>query len=467
MNDNELSFETLYVKGLGWSDKTEHIADVPFDGELDYVSKELASAENLVEFTDMYSKMEAKNASDKIYMLKKLNIHYGRGGSQATNSIENFLYEQSIEADADEAAAKGETSENTEKKDIIDTSKINNKFVKFLATAFNAIANFIRKIFDKIIKGIKWLINELHELFTNDEDLSKINSLDSEQERIANEALAKSEFEHETNDNSKYISLKGDPSKNLLNYVNSTFGPLMEKIAELCEYISNSKDKEVSSDICKEFNTVNNYFSTLPGVQNIPQLNAATKEDIEKYNKELNLVCASLNFDKWTVSYCKYLLGTAPIKPRYISDITGTSKIKDVNKVISHQKDGLKEVGKAISKAEDRFKYAEKYFNDNLESLTNPDNVNEKDETKKALIVSTSKAIETTIKMSAKLLSIVNSANTYITSSIKSCVKSIKGMSFWKKLDHRVRHEGDEKIPKEKKTKEEKHQVGFVGDEHQ
>ena len=169
MLDYEFSAESLYADGTGMSSVKPvatyyAMSSEANDGDLDSTFNDVQSAENALQFLDLYSAIENKNASDKIRMLRKIKANYGGNSSQLTNSVENYCNELSMEAEAAAAAAGGDASADPkseasgkggkEKKNffVVMFKAIGNFFVmiwKFFVNIWNAIVNFVKNLFTK------------------------------------------------------------------------------------------------------------------------------------------------------------------------------------------------------------------------------------------------------------------------------------------------------------------------------
>lgn len=162
--DNSRSLEALYQDGTGMVSlpKKSYKASIEgYDGFDDILSAEMAKSEENLTFLDTFQMIEAKNAADKVKMLKKISTVYGsRSGMPATAaaSIESLCRIQSLEtAETAEAAGvdtgneKAKTPESTQKKAGFLKTVFKNigKFFKFIADMFKRIGARIAGIFKK------------------------------------------------------------------------------------------------------------------------------------------------------------------------------------------------------------------------------------------------------------------------------------------------------------------------------
>jgi hypothetical protein len=161
MEKNELSFESLYSRGLGIpsNDESTFIGSREnYDGYEDAEAIELAHSVEALDFIDAYSKIERKAASDKIRMCKKIAVNYGlKSGLNATaaNSVESLCRIQSLEADSAAVAAGADSAQVADKPKTDAPAKKQGFFKTIFAAikkVFIAIGNFFKKIWDKITK---------------------------------------------------------------------------------------------------------------------------------------------------------------------------------------------------------------------------------------------------------------------------------------------------------------------------
>ena len=259
---NEFSMETLYENGLGLSNRIKQTSqELYFDGDLDSISLDIASTENYIHFSDMYKKLEEKNADDKIKMLNKLSIRYGRGGSQGAMSIEAYLQEQSIEAE--ENKIEGGTAGK-------DVSKFK-KFLNWLKTGILKIVEFIKNIFvfigTKIRNFITFVKNKIKKT-------DGIANLTSDQQGALNEALKSTNVEVKLEG---IVELKTIPFRKFQSYITSSHAPLMKSLIELPEETVKIVDtkKTANTNVTMTTGTANllvktmKYFVTFPGMEPI------------------------------------------------------------------------------------------------------------------------------------------------------------------------------------------------------
>src|SRR5574344_2447256 len=161
MEKNELSFESLYSRGLGIpsNDESTFIGSREnYDGYEDAEAIELAHSVEALDFIDAYSKIERKAASDKIRMCKKIAVNYGlKSGLNATaaNSVESLCRIQSLEADSAAVAAGADSAQVADKPKTDAPAKKQGFFKTIFAAIkkeFIAIGNFFKKIWEKITK---------------------------------------------------------------------------------------------------------------------------------------------------------------------------------------------------------------------------------------------------------------------------------------------------------------------------
>ena len=156
--DNEMSFESLYMKGFGvesWENTRDTSTESYItDGFEDGPSIELTHATEALNFIDAYSNIERKIASDKIRMCKKLAVTYGmKSGvnSTAAKSIESLCRIQSLEAAeaAEEAGADTKVSDSDKPKFDFKADREKNGFWKAvwhaIVNAFKAIGRFFKE----------------------------------------------------------------------------------------------------------------------------------------------------------------------------------------------------------------------------------------------------------------------------------------------------------------------------------
>ena len=145
--DNSRSLEAIYQDGTGMVSlpKKSFKASIEgYDGFDDMLSADLAHSEENLAFLDAFQMVEAKNAADKIKMLKKINANYGtRSGipTAAATSVESLCNILSLEAEETAEATGVDTKDEKAK-----TPESTTKKVGFFKTIFNAISKFFKGI---------------------------------------------------------------------------------------------------------------------------------------------------------------------------------------------------------------------------------------------------------------------------------------------------------------------------------
>lgn len=371
----EFSLESAYSAGLGIDTTDKSIETFVTDGDLDSATLDMCSAENMLNFTDTYSKLEKKNASDMMNMLKKLSIHYGRGSSKAIASIESFINVQSLEADAAEQTADGPSSSIGEKmkNGVIDTNTINNKAVKFLATVFNGICKVIYKVFDWIRTAIGKFINWIKSLFDKRSDngkLAEISELPTEEERLLNSALEKTVLETQSKDGE--MSLVGDPIKGLAKTTNDIYKPIVERLKNMSSIIS--QENKVHGKITDSFNAITEYMSKITNAGAAPKISNIDKESMKTYKEALSKFADSIDYNKNPAGFVNSLCGGKLITSDKIkiADIMGTSNVKDLLAKLNSMKPDIEALKKSIDEANSIFKIAESTFNTVLQKYQKP-----------------------------------------------------------------------------------------------
>lgn len=206
--DNEMSFESLYMKGFGvesWENNRDTSTESYItDGFEDGPSIELTHATEALKFIDAYSNIERKIASDKIRMCKKLAVTYGmKSGvnSTAAKSIESLCRIQSLEAAeaAEEAGADTKVSDSDKPKFDFKADKEKNGFWKAvwhaIVNAFKAIGRFFK---ETVWGGIKKFFASFKK---PDKDLTQ-----GEQTAAKEKILAKADKAAASGSNSKYAT---------------------------------------------------------------------------------------------------------------------------------------------------------------------------------------------------------------------------------------------------------------------
>lgn len=166
--DNEMSFESLYMKGFGvesWENNRDTSTESYItDGFEEGAVIEMTQASESLDFIDAYSNIEKRIASDKIKMCKKLAVTYGmKSGvnAMAAKSIESLCRIQSFEAAEAAEEAGADTKVNDEDKPNLSfkEDKAKNGFWKAVWHAivelFKKIGRFFKSIIDKIISFFK------------------------------------------------------------------------------------------------------------------------------------------------------------------------------------------------------------------------------------------------------------------------------------------------------------------------
>lgn len=375
---NEFSMETLYEVGLGMeSHNKEKSLTSDFDGDFDSLALSIASSENYINFSDMYYMLEEKNTNDKIKMLNKLSIRYGRGGSQGAMSIEAYLQEQSMEAEEENIAndAKG------------------NKFFNWMKTTLKKIVEFIARIF-------RWIGEKIKGLFTRnkniDEIVEKTNGLDDEQERLMQEALRNTEL---AVSGKGVINLSTIPAKVFASYVEKYHVPLIRNLSELPSTIletttTTSKKTEEHLDVpvktIKALDSTLKFLVTVPGLNagkfaKVPDINEALnnsnkdqKAALKKFNEALKRYESQLKVDgpESKIAAVKFFT-----KARYVlipnggaikaDDVFSTDNASRIAAILKENITAYKTLVKSFESAEKEFNKARVDVDRALNSLTN------------------------------------------------------------------------------------------------
>lgn len=147
----EMSIESLYAAGTGITNNSTEAFKIDntdrMDNDIDNAFKEVKSAEALLDFVSTYDKLDIKNTSDKLKMLKRIDANYGK----CNRGIESYCYERSLEADAAKAEDVASKTGDPKAKDIADN--MSKKKGNFMKTIFSAIGNFFKSIW-KFITGL-------------------------------------------------------------------------------------------------------------------------------------------------------------------------------------------------------------------------------------------------------------------------------------------------------------------------
>ena len=303
--NNEMSFESLYMKGFGLEETNNN--NVSFsnesyitDGFEEATAIELAQATENLKFLDAYSKITRKNASDKIRMCKKLAVNYGmKSGvnTTAAKSIENLCKIQSIEAE--------ETNDENKKPG----------FWKTLGTRilnlFKAIGRFFKKLFIKARNLMKMLFTrKLLDII----DEKKIEQV----KKIVKDRL-----------NSNFINVSDKIEENKMeNSFNVINTEVLQKYNALC-----SKLKTINrEDFDKAVNDIRN---SVIKIANIDE-NGKLKGDSEYFIKEFTGLTPTNNVDEITKAICsgKFLDKLGVLFRAFNDKLKNTDK--ELNNVINN-----------------------------------------------------------------------------------------------------------------------------------
>jgi len=287
--NNEMSFETLYMKGFGLEADNKSVS---YSGE-SYITDgfeeneiiELTQAIENLKFLDAYTSITHKNTSDKIRMCKKLAVNYGmksRINSTAAKSIESLCKIQSIEAEeAAEEAGVDTSSDNkvpdNKKPTLGEEFKQNKKdkgFWKALWAAivrvFKAVGDFLKKVFKKIIEFFDLSTSSLFKKVTDPKLKDKIKVYIEDQMKSGKMPYS--------------ISTKMD-----INVIDNSTKEI-EEMSDYCIYMLKNITNNKTLNFDQYINKINGYYNKYVGEE--------LEEDEFKQKSKVLLTIFGVNITK-------------------------------------------------------------------------------------------------------------------------------------------------------------------------
>lgn len=344
METNEFGMEAIINSGMGFTDSSFYTKKSNFDGDFDSLSLEVGSTENLINFAETYNQLDAYNADQKIKMLRKLQIHTNNVPGKFGASVENFIIEQSLEADAEKAAA----GENPGAKTTASNPKVGEQRKGFLAKMWEALVKFFHKVKNWIVEKIKWIkskiinrnksiANEIKQIPSNE-----IGSLWDGVDGSLPQSVNKSE-DGAIHLNEKTVSTMVQRVKDL-----QQIGKILNAQATTVASKGDQLGKSGNADgLLKSVNNAHTVLKVFAPDFEIPTIKGSSKNDIAAFNKLYKNCLANLKWEHDPVMYSKIFTGEecTPLKNKKASEcikiIFGTTNPTAVANIIDSIGDKL------------------------------------------------------------------------------------------------------------------------------
>lgn len=172
MKNNAFSIEEMigiesYSQSKSQSTKLKDVNG--YCGFIDGIYADVAQASEDLKFIDTYSKINQKNVTDKIRMLKKIHNIYSENiyDKQASSSIESYCLKQlfSTEDEASQAGNGGAITQQTGSTGNAQADKMKENAGKQKGGFFKKIIETIKQFIQKVVDFIKLIINKVKTFF--------------------------------------------------------------------------------------------------------------------------------------------------------------------------------------------------------------------------------------------------------------------------------------------------------------
>lgn len=363
METNEFGMEAIINSGMGFTDSSFYTKKSNFDGDFDSLSLEVGSTENLINFAETYNQLDAYNADQKIRMLRKLQIHTNNVPGKFGASVENFIIEQSLEADAEKAAA----GENPGAKPTASNPKVGEQRTNFLKTIWEKIKAFFLKIVNWFREKIKSIVEKIGKRPNTQESIQALTTCTNEESKDIWETIMSTDVDAsaKSSDAGKVICISPDAINTFAKTTEkfSAVGKLLitcsEQVSKQGGYIAKNGDSHVAyNDLVRAINNIHSTIvSVIPGAKQVPAtIQDLSKEKISQFNREFKECVSYLKWDHDPEGYAKLFTGKELVSKKAGSDAKsiaaaqyGTTNPSELRKNIPSMTESLKTIESVLN----------------------------------------------------------------------------------------------------------------------